>query len=134
MLAKTSYLRWALPMRTYRLVAGVTLAFVILPACGIAQALPGTKPLEGKDDFAKVMVDGIHRYLDKLTVEHVPKRTASWKPNYSSKAAYAKSMEPQRQRLRKILGVIDERLPPAMEYVATTDRPALLGEPQQYKV
>jgi len=73
------------------------------------------------------MVDGIHRYLDKLTVDHVPKRTATWKPDYSSPQAYARSLEPQRQRLRKILGVVDQRLPPAMEYVSAPNRPALLG-------
>src|SRR4051794_26654119 len=113
-------------MRLLRLAA-ITLVWVTLSRPALAQELPGTKPLVGKDDFAKVMVSGIHRYLDKLTADHVKKRTESWKPDYSSPQAYAKSLEPQRQRLRKILGVVDQRLPPAMEYVNTTDRPALLG-------
>jgi cephalosporin-C deacetylase-like acetyl esterase len=117
-----------------RLLRLAVLGLVVLPSAGFAQELPGTKPLTAKGDLAKVMVEGIHRYLDKLTQDHVPKRTASWKPNYSSAQAYAKSLEPQRQRLRRILGVIDERLPPAMEYVGTTDRPALLGETKDYKV
>jgi cephalosporin-C deacetylase-like acetyl esterase len=105
-----------------------------LPPSALAQALPGTKLLEGKEDFAKVMVEGIDRYLTKVTQDHVAKRTASWKPDVSSGPAYAKSLEPQRQRLRKILGVIDQRLPPAMEYVGTTDRPALLGDGGNYQV
>jgi cephalosporin-C deacetylase-like acetyl esterase len=121
-------------MRTYRLFAGVTLACLILPSWGLAQALPGTKLLTAKGDLAKEMVEGIDRYLVKLTQDHVGKRTATWKPDYSSAAAYAKSLEPQRLRLRKILGVIDQRLPPAMEYVGSTDRPALLGETKDYKV
>src|SRR5438105_1478779 len=98
-------------MRSIRLLTSAAV-FMIIPSLGFAQPLPGTKPLEGKDDFARVMVDGIHRYLDKLTTDSVAKRTASWKPEYSSAEAYAKSLEPQRQRLRKILGVIDQRLPP----------------------
>ena len=120
-------------MHTIRLIA-VALGCLALPSLGLAQALPGTKLLEGKQDFAKVMVEGIHHYLDKMTKDHVPKRTVSWKPDYSSGQAYAKSLEPQRQRLRKILGVVDQRLPPAMEYVSATDRPALLGETDDYKV
>jgi cephalosporin-C deacetylase-like acetyl esterase len=119
-------------MRLLRLSAALVL--LGLPSPVFAQQLPGTKPLTMKGDLAKVMVDGIHRYLDKLTHDHIPKRTASWKPDYSSKEAYAKSLEPQRQRLRKIFGVVDQRLPPAMEYVGATDRPALLGETQEYKV
>src|SRR4051812_30191542 len=106
----------------------LAVAILALPNAANAQALPGTKPLEGKDDFAKVMVDGIHRYLDKATADSVGKRTASWKPDHASPAAYAKSLEPQRQKLRKILGVVDQRLPPAMEYVGTIERPALLVE------
>lgn len=121
-------------MRAYRLFAGVTLACLILPSWGLAQALPGTKLLTTKGDLAKEMVEGIDRYLTKLTQDHIPKRTASWTPDYSSAGAYAKSLEPQRQRLRKILGVIDQRLPPAMEYVGSTERPSLLGETKEYKV
>ncbi len=120
-------------MRSHRF-ALVALGLLIVPASGYAQALPGTKLLEGKEDFARVMVDGIHRYLDKATADSVKTRTASWKPNYSSPQAYAKSLEPQRQRLRKILGVVDKRLPPAMEYVKTTERPALVRENKEYRV
>ena len=44
-----------------------TVAALLFPLAVLAQPLPGTKLLEGKDDFARVMVDGIHRYLDKHT-------------------------------------------------------------------
>src|SRR5262245_42421936 len=113
-------------MRVLRIVAVAIGA--IIPSLGYCQELPGTKPLEGKDDFAKVMVDGIHRYLEKLTDDHVRRRTEAWKPDYSLPHRYATSLEPQRERLRKILGVVDQRLPPAMEHVGTTERPALVGE------
>src|SRR4051812_26558565 len=105
-------------MRSLRLAA-VVLGCLAAPALCRAEPLPGTKPLESKEDFARVMVDGIHRYLDKLTDAAIAKRTATWKPDYSSAATYVKSLEPQRQRLRKILGVVDERLPAAMEYVGS---------------
>jgi cephalosporin-C deacetylase-like acetyl esterase len=120
-------------MRLFRFAVAVA-GCLAVPAWVCAQPLPGTKPLEGKDDFAKVMVDGIHRYLDKFTADSVAKRTASWKPDYSSGAAYAKSLDPQRQRLRKILGVVDPRLPPMMETAGTIDRSALVSEGEAYRV
>jgi cephalosporin-C deacetylase-like acetyl esterase len=80
------------------------------------------------------MVDGIGKYLDRATAVSVKKRTAHWKPDYATPQAFAKSLEPQRQRLRKILGVVDQRLPPAMAYVGTTDRPALLGDTKEYRI
>jgi dienelactone hydrolase len=76
-----------------------------------AQPLPGTKPLEMQGDLAKQMVEGIDRYLTKATAESVEKRKEFWKPDYSSAAAYEKSMTPNRERLRKILGVVDMRVP-----------------------
>src|SRR5205823_4907022 len=42
--------------------------------------------------------------------------------------------EPNRERLKKILGVVDQRLPPAMQLVATTDQPALVAETDRFKV
>jgi cephalosporin-C deacetylase-like acetyl esterase len=103
-------------------------------AWGNAQALPDTRLLEGKDDLARVMVDGIHRYLDKLTEGTIAKRTQAWKPNAADAATYAKSLEPQRQRLRRMIGVVDQRLPPALEHVATVDRPALVADGKTYRV
>jgi dienelactone hydrolase len=118
-------------MRT--IVIALSVAFLV-PALAPAQPLPGTKPLAAKGDLAKQMVEGIDRYLAKRTAESVKNRTASWKPDYASGDAYTKSLEPQRRRLRKILGVIDDRLPPALEYVGTIDRPALVADAGTYKV
>src|SRR5205823_12079866 len=64
----------------------------------------------------------------------VEKRKQFWKTDYSSPEAYAKSVAPNRERLKTILGVVDRRLPPAMEYVATTDQPALVTETERYRV
>ena len=37
-------------------------------------------------------------------------------------------------RLKKILGVVDKRLPPKLEYVGGPDQPALVAETDKYKV
>src|SRR5262249_45645013 len=62
-------------------------------------------------------------------------RKQFWKQDFSSPEAYAKSVAPNRERLRKLLGVIDDRLPVKdLEHVATTSRPALVAEAEAYKV
>src|SRR5262245_21549148 len=115
-----------------------TLALAALSLCVsplAAQTLPGTKPLTQKGDLAAQMVAGIDRYLTRAVEASVAKRKEFWKPDFSSPEAYGKSVEPNRARLRKILGVIDERLPVKdLEYVATTSRPALVAETPAYKV
>src|SRR5262249_36374850 len=107
---------------------------LLLPLSANAQALPGTKLLEEKADFARVMVDGIGKYLDRETAASVEKRKAYWKPEYSSPEAYMKSVSPNRERFKKIIGVVDAGLPAAMEHVATTEQPALVAETEGYKV
>jgi dienelactone hydrolase len=56
------------------------------------------------------MIDGIDRYLDRATVEQIPKRS------------------PSHEKLRKILGVADPRVPfKDLELVADSSHPALLA-------
>jgi hypothetical protein len=75
-----------------------------------AEPLPETMPLEGKDDLAMKMVDGIGKYLDRETAASVAKRKQLWKIDTSTPAAYAKSVQANKDRLKKILGVVDERV------------------------
>lgn len=98
-----------------------------------AQPLSGTKPLETQGDLAKQMVEGIDRYLTRETAASVEKRKAYWKPDYSSAAAYEKSIAPNRERLKKILGVVDARIPVQMEYVSDANHPSLVGEGKSFK-
>ncbi len=107
---------------------------LVLPAAVLGQALPGTKLLETKEDLAKVMVDGIHRYLDKQTELAAKERFKYWKPDFSTPAAFDKSVQPNRARFRKMIGVIDERLPVAMEKVSTVEHPSLVAQTKHYKV
>src|SRR4051794_30115625 len=97
---------------------------LFLSAVASAQALPRTKLLDGKEDFARVMVDGIDRYLTRETQAVASQRARFWKPDFSSAQAFDKSVQPNRDRLRKIIGVIDERLPVTMQKLATTEQPS----------
>jgi len=62
-----------------------------LVSAALADPLAGTQPLELKGDPAEQMVEGITRYLLRETAAQIPRRS------------------PTRERLRKILGVVDER-------------------------
>src|SRR4051812_23748799 len=99
-----------------------------------ADPLPGTQPLTFNGDPAAAMVAGLHKYLDHELAASVEKRKQFWKPDFSSPEAYAKSVQPNGERLKKILGVVDQRLPPRMDLVAKTDQPALVAETDRYKV
>src|SRR5207253_4836815 len=105
---------------------------LFLPLSARAQALPGTKLLDTKADFARLMVVGIGKYLDCETAASANKRKAYWKPDYSSPEAYVKSVAPNRERFKKIIGEIDERLPPNMELIAGGDEPALVAQTKNY--
>jgi putative membrane-bound dehydrogenase-like protein len=72
-------------------------------------ALPGTAPLEKQGDLAAEMVAGIDRFLLREIDASVEKRAALWKRDASSKEAYEKSIAPNREHLKKILGIVDER-------------------------
>jgi dienelactone hydrolase len=99
-----------------------------------AEPLPGTKPLTRGGDLAAQMVDGIDRYLMRETAASVDKRKTFWKPDYSSLEAYRKSVQPNRQRLKKILGVVDTRLPPHLELVGGPGQPALIADAEKFNV
>ncbi len=108
------------------------LLLTVSPLC--AEPLPGTQALTADGDLAAQMVAGIDKYLMRELAASVEKRKQYWKPDFSSPEAYAKSVQPNREHLKKILGVVDQRVPVEMQYVATTDQPALVAETDRYKV
>ena len=72
--------------------------------------LPGTQPLIGTNDLSMGMVAGIDRFLDRELAASVERRAAKWHRDFSSPEAYVKSIEPNRERFKKIIGVVDERV------------------------
>ena len=99
------------------------------PSAIRAQALPGTTPWEDRGDPAAAMVAGIGRFLDRELAASVERRQENWHRDFSSAEAYARSVEPNRQRFLKIIGAVDPRVTPVeVAYVATTDSPAKVAE------
>jgi len=106
-------------------------------ACGLSVAadpLPGTAPLTMEGDLAEQMVAGIDRFLLKQIDGSVAKRSRHWKRDVSSAEKYNASVAPNRARLAKIIGAHDPREKvTALEFVATTSQPALVGQGQNFE-
>ena len=108
---------------------------VLLLRAATADELPGTKPLTAEGDIAAQMVAGIDKYFMRELDAAAKGGAERWRLNTSSKEAYVESIKPNRERLRKLLGVIDERVKPVtMEYVGTDTPSSLVAETPLYKV
>src|ERR1041385_8769251 len=64
-------------------------------------ALAGTQPLTWEGDLSERMMDGAHRYVEQKIAESIKTRQKYWKRDLSSRAAYEKSVEPNRGRFSK---------------------------------
>ena len=123
-----------MPCRKSILLAPATaLVFVI---GSLAQpVLPNTEPLNAQGDLAAEMVESIHRYLDEATDKAAASRPRFWDRDYSSPSAYDRSVASNRERLRVLLGLVDDRVPiEALEFVATTDKPSTIASGRGYGV
>jgi dienelactone hydrolase len=96
--------------------------------------LPGSEPLDWQGDLADKMMEGLHTFIEGKIDQSIEKRPQHWKRDCSSPAAYDKSIEPNRQRFRKVIGVVDPRLPVRMERFGDEDSPALVAEQENYRI
>src|SRR5262245_57076832 len=99
-----------------------------------SQDLPGTQPLDWQGDLSERMMDGAHRFVERKIGESIEKRQRHWMRDFSSRQAYDASVEPNRQRLKKIIGVVDSRVPTRMERFGDEENPALVAETAQYRI
>ncbi len=115
--------------------ACASMVVLAVATTAFGQALPGTKLLKEKTDFAEKMVDGIDKYLLRKIAAAKTERQQYWKRDFSSARAYNKSVEPNRERLKRWIGVKDKRVSPIkLEYVATFEQPSLIAKTARYEV
>jgi hypothetical protein len=116
-----------IPLKTN--LSGVRLFWLIpLWAClaSLAQEVfPGTQPLIFHADVITQMLGGVDRFPTRETAQSIRERQKYWQRDFSSGEAYDRSVQPNRGRLRAIIGATDARLPvTALEVV---DSAASLG-------
>jgi len=98
------------------------------------QPLPDTKPLEMEGDIASQMVSGIDKFLLRELEASIDKRAKHWDRDFSSTESYVKSIEPNRKRLKHILGIRDERIKfDGLEFVFTTEQSSLVGKGDNFE-
>lgn len=106
----------------WRLLWSALFGICVFVANSPSAELPNTKPLTDDGDLAAKQVAGMHKYLDREMAAAPAKRDALWKANT------AEPLAAKRQRLRKILGLVDARVPPKLEYVGGPGNPSLVRE------
>jgi len=72
--------------------------------------LPGTSPLTAQGDLAMQMVDGIYQHLLAQTAQLAANRPRLWSRDFSSAASYEQSVAANRERFRRIIGAVDQRV------------------------
>src|SRR5690349_13616341 len=87
------------------------LASGLLAAPEQPEILPSTQRLSRQGDFSTQMVAGIDTFLMRELDYSVAERLKLWNRDCSSAAAYEKSIQPNRERFRKMIGAVDPRLP-----------------------
>jgi hypothetical protein len=95
---------------------------------------PAGEKLDWQGPLDERMMDGLHKFIERKLDDAAKNRERFWKRDFSSKEAYEKSVEPNRQHLRSILGIKSERLPTRLEYVGTDDKPAIVTENEYFRV
>ena len=85
----------------------IALVASTLPAAEPAKVEPlaGTQPLTWPGDLSMKMVDDLHAFADRQSAASIERRARHWKRDFTSLEAYEKSIEPNRARLAKYLGV-----------------------------
>ncbi len=103
------------PFSTSRIsLLALSLLWLVFPAVVRGQSVSGpadTAPLTLEGDLASRMVDGLDRFLLGQIAAEAASRPERLTLDLTSAEALQKSLEPQRQRLAKILGTTDARLP-----------------------
>lgn len=108
----------------------------------------GTKQLTLEGDLSVRMLDGAHKFIERKIDESVSNREKLWKRDLSSADAYDKSIDANRRRFAKIIGVVDKSVPlvsynvgfpekytaPAMEKYATGSDNVVIAETANYKL
>ncbi len=119
---------------SYRLLSSALFLFTFPMLAKNPATLPGTEPLTWEGDLSARMVDGIDRFLMRRLERSVQRRQQHWSREFSSAEAYQRSVEPNRRHFREIIGVVEERQRPRVEYFGVHPGSPLVAETNRYRV
>src|SRR5262245_47518460 len=97
--------------------------------------LPGTRPLEMQGDLAAALVSGIDAFLTRELAASAGRRGGSWQQDFTSLAAYERSVQKNRERFHKVIGLVDPRTAPAaLELVGALGAPPAVARGNGFNV
>jgi dienelactone hydrolase len=79
-------------------------------------------------------MDGAHQFVERKIAESIAKRRSLWARDFSSSEAYVKSVAPNREHFKTIIGAVDPRPPAWMERYGADANPGLVAETARYCV
>ena len=121
-------------MRRILIVCALALSSATFIPARQAPTLPGTQALTWEGDLSERMMDGAHRFVERKIEQSIQNRPQYWKRDFASRSVYERSVEPNRQRFTRIIGVVDPRVPVTMERFGDDDNPALVAATSTYRV
>jgi len=112
------------------------------------EVFPGTRLLAAESDLSVKMLDGAHKFIEEKINESITTRLKLWNRDLTSQGAYEKSVEPNRRRFMKYIGVEDKTEPLVNYNVGIPDKnpqvlmqkfsinndPDLVAETEKYRV
>ena len=99
--------------------------------------LSSTKPLklENIDELRSEMIGGMINYFSQVLESGSINKEQHWSRNYSSMKEYNESVASNRERFKKIVGIVDERIPfDRLILMESTTQKALVTKTDNYSV
>jgi dienelactone hydrolase len=122
-------------MRSRIGICGLLLVFAGVSARRDDTPFPGTQALTWEEtDLSQRLMDAAHAFVERKIADAASKRRQFWHYDFSSREVYVASVSENRQELKTILGVVDERLAARMERYGDDANPALVAETENYHV
>lgn len=116
-------------------LTGLAFCLSALAASAAERTIPGTQPLTIDQPLDEVMVAGIDRFALREISASPARRDQSWPRDFSSAAAYGKSVAPRREKFREYIGAVDPRVGATdFEPLSTVGRDARVGESGRFSV
>ena len=132
-LSKPHRFRYPMPFMK-RLPPLLSLAFLAITAFAEDNPFPKAEPLTWTGDLSAKMHEAALHEVDGLITASPAARAALWHRDLSSPEAYEKSVAPNREHFKKIIGLVDERVPVTMERFGDEVNPELVAEEARFSV
>lgn len=121
--------------RRTAVIAGFFFLFLLFSKASGQPGIPFTSlPLTGQGDFSAAMVEGINHFLLKETKRLQKERSALWKADFSSAAAFKRSISAQHELLKLSLGITEQSVSPGLKVQSNSELKPFLVETESYRI